>query len=241
VRGRRLFWILTAAAALAATPLALDFAGEMLHDRMTIRSRRRFSEFLDRLPYRVHGRSIYESGEVSAISTLRRISSAEAEFQATALADEDRDGTGEYGGFLELSSAAPVRGRDAPIKTPVVSGIFRTLDADGEVKRSGYVFRVWLPTKSGAFVGETGDGFPAGRLDPDAAERRWRCFAWPANYDHTGLRTFAVDELGDIFGTEDERWSGAGAGPDAASFDGRPNADATTWTSPDGHVWKQVN
>jgi hypothetical protein len=124
---------------------------------------------------------------------------------------------------------------------PVVSGVFRRLDADGAASRSGYHFRIWLPGKDGAFVGEASDGFAAGRADPDAAERRWRCYAWPARYDHSGIRSFATDESGDIFATEDERWSGAGAGPAGASLDGRPNAQARTWTSPDGHVWKQVN
>jgi hypothetical protein len=123
----------------------------------------------------------------------------------------------------------------------VVSGVFRNLGADGAASRSGYLFRIWLPEKDGAFVGETQSGFAAGRADPDAAERRWRCYAWPRRYDHTGIRSFAVDESGDIFATDDERWSGDGTGPTGASLDGRPSAQATTWTSADGHVWTQVN
>jgi len=242
MRGRRIAWIVGAAAALALSPAAMDVAANALHDTLTIRWNAQVSAFLDSLPYRVGGGvRCAGSNECSAISTLRSISSAEAQFQATALADEDRDGTGEYGGFVELSAAGPVRGRDAPMNPPVLSGAFRRIDADGQVPRSGYLFRIWIPGKDGAFVGETSSGFAAGRADPDAAERRWRCFAWPTRYDHSGIRSFAADDSGDIFSTDDERWSGAGAGPTGASLDGRPNAQSKTWTSPDGHVWIQID
>lgn len=234
MRRRRIAWVVGAAAALPLLLVAWDIAVDLLHDSMTIRWNARIPRFLWRGTRR-------ESNEVCAISTLRSISSAQAQFQASGLADENRDGTGEYGGFVELAAGGPVRGHDTPLPIPVLSGAFRRIDADGQVTRSGYLFRAWLPGKDGAFVGETQSGFAAGLADPVAASRRWRCFAWPTRYDHAGLRTFAVDDSGDIFGTEDERWSGAGAGPSVESLDGRPNVAATTWTSPDGHVWKQIN
>ena len=45
------------------------------------------------------------ANETAAIATLRNITSAQAQFQQSGKADFDDDGTGEYGGFLELSGA----------------------------------------------------------------------------------------------------------------------------------------
>src|SRR5688500_16015094 len=71
------------------------------------------------------------ANETAAIATLRNIVSAQAQFQQSAKADVDQDGTGEYGGFVELSGAA--QGRMAAILVPpVLSGSFRVLNAAGE-------------------------------------------------------------------------------------------------------------
>src|SRR5512134_3570136 len=74
------------------------------------------------------------ANETAAVATLRNIISAQAQFQQSAKADEDNDGTGEYGGFLELSGA--VTGRlpaGTTLIPPVLSGAFRTLNADSNV------------------------------------------------------------------------------------------------------------
>ena len=44
--------------------------------------------------------------ETAAIATFRDVVSAEAQFQPSAKADTDNDGTGEYGGFIELSGSS---------------------------------------------------------------------------------------------------------------------------------------
>src|SRR5438105_5559898 len=49
------------------------------------------------------------ANETAAISTLRNISSSEAQFQASAKADVDNDGTGEFGYFKEMSGAVGIR------------------------------------------------------------------------------------------------------------------------------------
>src|SRR5438876_875707 len=46
------------------------------------------------------------ANETAAVATLRNIISAQAQFQQGAKADTDNDGTGEYGGFIELSGPA---------------------------------------------------------------------------------------------------------------------------------------
>ena len=49
------------------------------------------------------------ANETAAIATLRNIISAQAQFQQSGKADTDNDGTGEYGGFVELSGQAAGR------------------------------------------------------------------------------------------------------------------------------------
>ena len=49
------------------------------------------------------------SNEASAIGTLRTISTAQAQLQATAVIDSNGNGAGEYGFFAELSGATEVR------------------------------------------------------------------------------------------------------------------------------------
>jgi len=57
------------------------------------------------------------ANETAAVATLRNIISAQAQFKG-AKADTDNDGTGEYGGFVELS-APP--GRMVASGPPVLS------------------------------------------------------------------------------------------------------------------------
>src|SRR5437870_5699327 len=100
------------------------------------------------------------ANETAAIATLRNIISAQAQFQQGAKADTDNDGTGEYGGFVELSGGGAGR-MAAVLNPPVLSGAFRILNANGQVSRSGYFFRIYLPTAGGVGVGEPQAGFTA--------------------------------------------------------------------------------
>jgi hypothetical protein len=152
------------------------------------------------------------------IATLRSLVAAQAQFQQGARADEDQDGTGEYGGFLELSGSKP--GRLANVLVPpVLSGAFRALTANAEAPRSGYLFKIYLPSAAGAGVGEHAtDGYVAGAgQSPDLSETSWCCYAWPVNYAHTHGRTFFTNQGGDILVCEVPGYSGSGGGPAADS------------------------
>src|SRR5438105_14430881 len=71
------------------------------------------------------------ANETAAVATLRNIISAQAQFQQGAKADTDNDGTGEYGGLIELSGAAA--GRMAAVLTPPgPPGAFRVANASGQ-------------------------------------------------------------------------------------------------------------
>ena len=188
------------------------------------------------------------ANETAAVATLRNISSAQAQFQATAKADTDNDGTGEFGSFVELSGNTEVRGRTTvgKLNPPVLSGAFRTPDTDGYVSRSGYYFKICLPTSDGtADIPDADDTWTD--VDEDLAETTWCCYAWPVNYGNSGNRTFMVNQTGDVVTSEFNGYSG-GTGPTAGAgfFQARDAESITGLTAvgtqgQDGRVWRQVN
>jgi prepilin-type N-terminal cleavage/methylation domain-containing protein len=185
------------------------------------------------------------ANETAAIATLRNIISAQAQFQQSAKVDIDGDGTGEYGGFVELSGSAPGR-MAAVLNPPVLSGAFRVLNGVGEVSRSGYFFRMWLPGPAGVPVGEPQAGFAAAAVSADLSETTWCAYAHPVNFGQSGNRTFFTNQGGDVTSTERATYTGSGTGPGGdAAF--RPPAGtivgqvAIANVGNDGQTWRQVN
>ena len=186
------------------------------------------------------------SNETAAIATLRQIISAQAQFQMRGLADSDADGIGEMGTLAEMSGAVRVRGRQPLIPT-ILSSSFRTVNSNGEVSAHGYQFRIYLPVASGDGLGEmAGGGAPAG-IDPDLAETTWCAYAWPTDYEQSGVRTFFVNQGSEIIFTSRTEYSGPGAGPvpgaalrSPGSANSITGSLATGATGRDGEFWKAV-
>jgi prepilin-type N-terminal cleavage/methylation domain-containing protein len=198
------------------------------------------------------------SNETSAISTLRNISSSQSQFQASAKVDVDNDGTGEFGYFRELSGAVACRKTTTGGNTggvvanpPVLSGAFRTLNSQGNVTRSGYVFKVVLADAAGGAQSEdvTATSVHTGSspIVPDIAETTWACYAWPTTYSNSGNRTFFVNQTGDITGKDDSAISGSSGIQTGSAFLGAGNAYGITGKvavgtlGRDGKMWKQIN
>jgi prepilin-type N-terminal cleavage/methylation domain-containing protein len=185
------------------------------------------------------------ANETAAIATLRNITSAQAQFQATSKADADNDGVGEFGCFVELSGANQVRGTSGILNPPVLSGAFRTPNANGFVSRSGYFFAIFLPQSDGTgYIPDDGPDFT--NIDADLSETTWCCYAWPVNYGNSGNRTFMVNQTGDVVTTESNTYSGsAGPDPDAgfvcATDDSITGLTAVGTIGHDGFNWRQVN
>jgi prepilin-type N-terminal cleavage/methylation domain-containing protein len=187
------------------------------------------------------------SNETAAIATLRELISAQSQFQARALADGDNDGIGEAGTFAELSAGVGVRFGSTVVTPAVLSSSFRSLNASGEVARSGYQYRVYLPGAGGTGLGEIGGGGAPGGIDPELAETTWCAYAWPTNYETTGVRTFFVNQGGEVIFAIEPSYDGPGNGPPAgaalraggnvASITG---ALATGTTGRDGRFWRIV-
>ena len=187
------------------------------------------------------------ANETAAISTLRMLVTCQAQFQARSLADEDVDGLGEYGTFAEMSGAVSVRGGGTTIRPPILSTAFRTINGNGEMVRNGYIFRVFLPDSSGVGLGEVAGGGADAGVDADLSETTWCAYAWPTNYESSGVRTFFVNQQGDIIFAADRAYSGPGSPPSPGSATAAPgNVDsitgivATGTTGRDGNFWLQV-
>ncbi len=143
------------------------------------------------------------ANESTAIATLKNLSSAQSQLQASGALDCDEDGTGEYGFFAELAGAVPMRATRGPragarLEPPVMSRAFGTV-VHGCVRRSGYVFQLCLRSVDGGWVPEApcGGGIDAS-VDVDRAEREWICYAWPIEHGRTGRRAFVITHGGDV-------------------------------------------
>jgi len=188
------------------------------------------------------------ANEVAALQTARSVSTAQQQFRQSSKADEDLDGTGEYGGLGELSGVRGVRGGHSKMPTDL-SATMRNINAHGEVTRSGYVFRMYLPVATGMGQREpAGGGFAAGVVDPDLSEVVWVCYVWPIRYGVTGRRAFCVNQQGDITFVDTPALSGvncpvlaAGSAfltTDPHSITGRL---AIGTAGSDGNIWRAVN
>ncbi len=154
--------------------------------------------------------------EASAVAALHDVADAQARFQAAAYVDVNENGIGEYGFFRELSGAVGPRqtsngsATGAPLNPPLLAREFRRIDRRGEVTRSGYVFKMFLPGAAEIGVQETRVGAFAVPLDSELCESMWGCYAWPAKHGVTGDRTFFVDQDVEVVST-DAAYSGPGA------------------------------
>jgi prepilin-type N-terminal cleavage/methylation domain-containing protein len=160
------------------------------------------------------------ANEAAAISTLRSISSAQAQIQSSGAIDTDGDGGGEYAYFGEMAGTAFLRLQDpaAPagpgilgvaatdrLNPSVLASAFGNVDAAGRVSRSGYFFAMFLPDATpgggGAIPGlPENAGGGAGAVVPDAnnCEILWCAYAWPMDHNGTGNRAFFINEQGDL-------------------------------------------
>jgi prepilin-type N-terminal cleavage/methylation domain-containing protein len=195
------------------------------------------------------------ANEVSAVSTLRNLVSAEARFQGASAVDGDLDGAGEYGTFGELSGLTLLNARGAgpatPLTPPVLSPLFQAVNGAGEVTRSGYIFALFLPDNAFGFVGELPGGGPAPGLSADACEALWCAYAWPATAATSGTRAFFVNQRGELLQSPMDAvtYSGSGAitaanaaaayqGPSMATDLGLAAGGVST--SNDGNLWTPV-
>src|SRR6185295_14648888 len=115
------------------------------------------------------------ANESAAISTLRSVSSAQAQLQSSAAIDTDADGAGEYGYFAELSGTRPLRVSNAGVPAAGVAGVDNLNPAIlssafgnvtlARVQRQGFMFQMYLPAATaGGLVGSVAEDAAGGKL-----------------------------------------------------------------------------
>lgn len=187
------------------------------------------------------------ANEAAAATTVRQIVQSQLVFVNRKAADLNKNGAGEFGTFGEMSGNVPVRAASGGTKyldPSVINPSFRAIAPTGEMFRSGYYYRIYLPGPGGEGTLELPGGGAAATIDTDKAEQMWCVYAWPQDYGVTGRRTFFVNQNGDILWTESSAYSGPAAPipPGAAFADGGPvvNIDgiiAVNEPGRDGNTW----
>ena len=199
------------------------------------------------------------ANESAAIATLKNISSAQAQCQASGAIDANNNGAGEYGYFAELAGGVGVRDSSGSASTdrlspPVLSGAFANVATQsgitgGVVTRSGYLFQMYLPSSAAVGVPEADSGGVNTAPDAAQAEVLWCCYAWPSSFGNSGKRAFMVNQSGDVLSTKNlaQRYNGATKVPayTAAFVKNAGNAMGSTvaanTSGVDNQVWIVVN
>jgi prepilin-type N-terminal cleavage/methylation domain-containing protein len=193
------------------------------------------------------------ANESAAIATLKNISSAQSQCQASGIIDTNNNGAGEYGFFGELSGKTVVRNGTQTISPPVLSTAFGNV-LTSQVVRSGYIFQMYLPLATAMGVSETatgGDPANTQLVDPSQAETLWCCYAWPSVQGNSGKRSFFCNQGGDVLATNHATgaaiYNGNILAPlfsaaFVATASGAMNtAVAANTMAQDGNVWTVVN
>lgn len=153
------------------------------------------------------------------IASLQNLNAAQAQFVDRRAIDLDDDGVGEFGSFPELAGAVIPRGANACLQPPVLSPSF-THAPDGIVTRSDYLYRIYLPTRTGWSALDSAPALRA--VDADRAEREWRAFAWPAIGKDSTQRAFFTDQSGDVWACDNLLgWIGRDDPPPVGAADSR--------------------
>ncbi|MGE3172820.1 MAG: prepilin-type N-terminal cleavage/methylation domain-containing protein [Planctomycetota bacterium] len=202
------------------------------------------------------------ANESAAIATLKNISSAQAQCQASGVIDTNNNGAGEYGFFAELSGSVDVRTSGQRISPPVLSNAFGNVVAQGEtgpgggeggaVVRSGYIFQMYLPDSGGVGCSEDdagGDVDGGTPIDAAQSEVLWCCYAWPSSRGNSGKRTFFINQGGDVLASKNltTAYNGTTARPTYdAAYVGTGTVSmaaqvAANTTAVDGEIWVVVN
>lgn len=144
------------------------------------------------------------ANETATIGTLRSLASAQAEFQARQIVDQDADGMGEYGFLVEMAGSVIPRDAAIALDPPSISQALGNVDAGGVVTKGGFVYVMFLPGGGGAEIQEPALGaFPAAGVPADAnfQETRWTCYAIPQTVRNTGNRAFVINQQAEVYAT----------------------------------------
>ncbi|MBI4615866.1 MAG: DUF2950 family protein [Planctomycetes bacterium] len=205
-------------------------------------------------------RARISSNEVSAVGTLKSLSTSQEQFKSQAVVDCDGDGTGEYGYFQELCGTSATRTDGAlggaQVSPTFMAATFGTTAAGaaGIANKSGYDFLIFLPDAAAPPVQEANPVPNGDNLQANNQETRWACYGWPTSAGTSGNRAFVINQEGQVYqspnvgpiydGTTspvgalqggNEAYALAGGNLDGSIVsDGTPASDGQTWTPSGG-------
>lgn len=168
--------------------------------------------------------------ENTAISMLRIINTAQAEFRARLLADEDNDDLGEFGSLGHLTGTADLPVILKKLSPPLLPHGMAPLSGKLYGILEGYCFLIYLPS------------------DNDYRENKFRAYAWPLGPKVKNQRVFVINQYPDVYWANNTKANGDAyyKGDTAPAFNAATsNSDlATTLQQPlkngtgtDGQVW----
>jgi hypothetical protein len=147
------------------------------------------------IPQLLEARS--NANENAAMSTLRVISSAQAMAVFSAVLDLDRDGGGEYLFLDELCGVKNLRGTDHKCEPALLSSKWEQA-AGGVVTRSGYAFRIDLPSRDGKMI-SVSTASNGRDVSVEDAEIEYVVYAWPLVAGNTADHVFVLDQEGELW------------------------------------------
>jgi hypothetical protein len=212
------------------------------------------------------GKGKVKKNETAAIATLRNLTSAQAQLQASGMVDADGDGIGEYGtlgeltgtvltraGYLKQSGVVDYSTKGSAVSPPLLS-LSMVPNDQGIAVKGGYCFRIFLPDGNApaGFTHESGTAKEpalAGgtkTVSVDVSETTWSAYAWPEQRGKSGNRAFFINQSGDVIqsANENAEWSGADKAPaGSAAFTGAgiTSRVAIGTYGKDGDIWKMTN
>ncbi|MEO6710753.1 MAG: hypothetical protein ABI054_13530, partial [Planctomycetota bacterium] len=183
-----------------------------------------------------------DANEKAAASCLAVINDAQLMSRQGNHLDQDGDGRGEQLFLDELSGESPLRGSTLPIADPWIENKFEWV-RPGIGKRSGYFFRVDLPSVDGHGASSIAD-LEDHPLAAESEEPKCVICAWPIDLS-TGNAVLVFDSEGGLYRSDNrgERQHYVGDRSPAMGAhwtDSGEPGDATRYVGRDGGIWLRL-
>ena len=152
----------------------------------------------------------------ATIATLRTLSTAQFQFKARGVLDNNNNGVFEFGTLAEMSGTAVVRQVGARLEPNLLSASMGAIDpATGRLIRQGYHYSLFLPDAGGIGQPETAAGLAT--VDPSNAEFTFSVLAWPTVFGKSGRLTFFLNQEGEVLKSRTATYDGTTSVPPAGA------------------------
>lgn len=183
------------------------------------------------------------ANENAAVGCLKSLCTSQYEFQNKKRVDQDRDGIGEFGFIQELAGISKVRSKNITDSLIAHEELATSASANnGIATYKGYCFACYLPS-SKEYLRESAPitKMTLTKTAIDMQEKDFLIYAWPENYGSTGIKTFVINNNGQVFvsGNSKTCYSGKSKIPDfnAALIKNKNVWELKPGVGSDGETW----